>query len=603
VVKKTISIGGACGFWGESDMALSQFLEKAKLDYVVFDYLAEVTLSIMARARHKDPSKGYALDFVSRVLKPNLREIANQNVKIISNAGGMNPRECGRAIETLIDEAGLALKVAVVTGDDLLARAEEFAAKGALDMFSLAPFPDPSSVASINAYLGAGPIAKALDLGADIVITGRCVDSAVTLGACMHAFGWSWDSWDLLATGSLVGHLIECGPQATGGNFTDWEDVVESLGDVGYPIAEISSDGTVTITKPEDTGGLVSVGTVGEQMLYEIGDPSTYLLPDVICDFRGVSFKQVGEDRVEVVGAKGRPAPKTLKVSVTYNDGWRAGSTFFFVGQDAAKKARAYADLAFERARSKLRAANLPGYTETEIELIGDGSSFGSNHPVYEPVDVAVKIAAKHPDSNAAGLLVKEAIGLALSAPPGLSNFSGTPSRPSPVVRLFSFLEPKQTITSEVEMNEQTMSVPQHLNFETTMAVSPTDEPETSLVDTETEFPLIALAWARSGDKGDKANIGILPRDSIFAEWIWRALSKEKIHQMFEHYLEGEIERYFMPGTGAMNIVLDRVLGGGGVASLRNDPQGKTYAQLLLQTPIALPATVAGFVGAGASVA
>ncbi|MEL7104044.1 MAG: acyclic terpene utilization AtuA family protein, partial [Pseudomonadota bacterium] len=356
MTERVVRIGGASGYWGESDMAVPQFLSAGDLDYIVFDYLAEVTMSIMARARAKTPHLGYATDFVSAVMKPNLKEIARQGVRIISNAGGVNPIACGAALEAIIAEQGLNLKVAVVAGDDLLDRAEELASQKFAEMFSDAPFPDVGKLASVNAYLGAFPVAEALAAGADIVVTGRCVDSAVTLGACIHEFGWRRDDLDLLANGSLAGHILECGPQATGGNYTDWEDVADTLYNVGYPITEISADGSFVCTKPGSTGGTVTVGTVGEQMLYEIGDPAAYMLPDVVCDFSQVELTQLTSDRVRVSGAKGRAVPDTYKVSATYEDGWRAGTVMFFYGEAASDKARAFADSVLLRARQKLRA-------------------------------------------------------------------------------------------------------------------------------------------------------------------------------------------------------------------------------------------------------
>ena len=585
---QTIRIGGASGFWGEADVGLPQFLAEGDLDYVVFDYLAEITMSIMARARAKDPDKGYAADWVTAVLRPNLAEVARQGVKLISNAGGVNPLACGAAVRALVAELGLDLKVAVITGDDLLTRAAEFT--GQREMFSGAAFPSAEAVASINAYLGAFPIARALDEGADIVITGRCVDSAVTLGACLHAFGWGRQEWDLLAAGSLAGHIIECGPQATGGNFTDWEEVAATIHEIGYPIAEIDVDGTCTISKPGGTGGAVTVGTVGEQMLYEIGDPQAYLLPDVSCDFSQVRLQETGPDKVRVTGALGRPAPATYKVSATYADGWRAGMVWFFVGADAGHKGRAFADAALARANEKLRALNAPAFDETLVEVIGDGSSFGAPGPSN---DVAVKIAVKHRDPAAAGLILKEATGLGLSAPPGLSGFSGGRPKPSPVIRLFSFLTPKSEVPLHLHLDGAVIDL--GVEPDSIVAGPPSRRfPETP-APAETTVPLIRLAWARSGDKGDKANVGILPRDPAWAPYIWAALDEDEIARRFAHYLAptGRVERFWMPGTGAMNILLHDVLGGGGVASLRNDPQGKTYGQILLQAEIPVPADVA----------
>ncbi len=256
-----IRIGGATGYWGDSDMALPQFLKAGGLDYIVFDYLAEITMSIMARQRAKDPALGYAADFVSAVLKPNLKEIALQRVKILSNAGGVNPVACGEAVRALVRRPGLDLKVAVVTGDDLMDRLSELSHM--TEMFSGEPLPPPEKIASMNAYLGSFPIAEALNRGADIVITGRSVDSAVTLGACIHAFDWRRSDFDRLAAGSLCGHILECGAQATGGNHTDWESVADRLFEIGYPIAEVSPDGSFSITKAPETGGAVTPGDGG----------------------------------------------------------------------------------------------------------------------------------------------------------------------------------------------------------------------------------------------------------------------------------------------------------------------------------------------------
>ena len=309
---KKIRIGGASGYWGESAMATPQLLSGGQIDYLVYDYLAEITMSIMARAKAKDLSKGYATDFVDSVMRDNLESIAKSGVKIISNAGGINPQACGENIRALIAQKGLDLKVAIITGDDLVSRKLEIAARKPVDMFSGDTFPDVDKIMSVNLYLGAFPIAKALEQGADIIITGRCVDSAVTLGACIYEFGWGLTDWNLLASGSLAGHILECGPQATGGNFTDWQEAGD-IGNIGYPIAEISADGRFVTTKPDGTGGCVNIGTISEQMLYEIGDPRAYALPDVICDFSDVTLTQIAKDRVEVSPAKGRPAPPTIK--------------------------------------------------------------------------------------------------------------------------------------------------------------------------------------------------------------------------------------------------------------------------------------------------
>ncbi len=586
--RKTIKIGGASGYWGESAMATPQLLKAGGLDYIVFDYLAEITMSIMARARAKDPSAGYAADFISAVMKPNLAEIARQGVRIIANAGGVNPEGCAAAVRALVKEAGLALKVGVIAGDDLMARKEEIAAAAPKEMFTSADLPALDKIASINAYLGAFPIAKALDMGADIVITGRCVDSAVTLGPCIHEFGWKADDWDLLAAGALAGHILECGPQATGGNFTDWEDAGD-IAAIGYPVGEISDDGTLVVTKPDGTGGIVNVGTVAEQLVYEIGDPQAYLLPDVVCDFSQVEITEAAPNRVRVSGAKGRPAPDAYKTSLTFEDGWRAGMLLSFIGMDADKKARLFADAAFERTRKTFRRFNAGDFTETSVETIGDPNR-----------EVTLKIAAKHADAMGVGLLLKETAGLGLATPPGLTIFSGGGRpKPSPVVRLFSCLMPKTDIDITIDVDGERCAFKDApgKKYDPSKFEHPVPPAAPAPGDT-IDVPLIKLAWARSGDKGDKANIGLIAREAEYLPYIWAALDETTIAKRFASFIEGgadasKVKRFYMPGPYAINFLIDAALGGGGVASLRNDPQGKAYAQMLLDYPISIPAELA----------
>lgn len=597
-MRKTIRIGGASGFWGDAALATPQLLATEDLDYLVYDYLAEITMSIMARARAADEQMGYATDFIATVLKPNIAEIARQGVKVIANAGGVNAGACAAAARQLIDEQGLDLKVAIVIGDDLMDRREAFAASGVTEMFSGDPFPAAATVASINAYLGAFPIAEALDRGADIVITGRCVDSAVTLGACVHAFRWGRTDYDRLAQGSLAGHLLECGTQATGGNYTDWEAVVDSLPEAGYPIAEVSSEGSVVITKPPGTGGTVTIGTVAEQMLYEIGDPQAYLLPDVACDFSSVELSQDAVDRVGVRGARGHGAPDGYKVSATYADGFRAGQVWTMYGRDADIKAEKLAQSVFTRARKMLRQAGLPDFTETSYEVIGSESHYGPARRVSNVREVDVKIAAKHASPRGIGVLLKEMVGMALTAPPGLTGFAGARPKPSPVVRLFSMIVPKGEIDISVELDGDVVSCedPPGEVFDPGTLVRP-EVPMAERSSDSVGVPLEALAWGRSGDKGNKANIGIIARQPEFVPWIARQITVERVTELFGHFLaverEEPVERFYLPGPHAFNFLLHDVLGGGGVASLRTDPQGKGYAQLLLAEPVAVPVELA----------
>ena len=588
---KKISIGGATGFWGETDMAMSQFLSEGNLDYIVFDYLAEITMSILARARASDPTLGYATDFVSAMVKPNLHRIAESGVKLISNAGGVNPEACGDALREVIAAGGLDLKVVVVRGDDLLDQLDTIEAAGGAEMFSGDVFPPKEKVASANAYIGAFPIAAALAGGADIVVTGRCVDSAVTLGACIHEFGWAADELDKLSAGSAIGHLIECGPQSTGGNFTDWEEVTDTLHNVGYPIAEVSSDGSCDIYKPKDTGGIVNRGTVAEQLLYEIGDPAAYTLPDVVCDFTQINLEQVADDRVRVTGARGRGVPSTYKTSMTWADGWRAGTTFWCIGRRAADKARIFAEEALVRTRSKIRAMGGYDFDDVAIDVIGEESFWGAHASADSSREVALKVACRHQDARAVGLLLRELSGVALGAPAGMAFFAGARAKPSPVIRLFSVLVDKSTLDLKLidESGAQAFDPPA-----TTDEISTFEEsiiPDTdSAMGALIEVPLEKLAWGRSGDKGDKANIGIIARKAEYLPWIAAKLTTDYVGDRFAHFMTSpDIDRYYMPGLPALNFLLHNALGGGGIASLRNDPQAKAYAQVLLDTPIAIP--------------
>ena len=594
-MSKTVNIAGASGYWGESAMATPQLLNAHKsgdirLDYIVYDYLAEITMSILARAKAKAPeTAGYARDFVDAVIRPHAPDIAETGIKLIANAGGVNPEACGKAARAVIADAGLGLKVAVITGDDLIQNFDAILAENPVDMFSGAALPPAERIASINAYLGAFPIAKALAAGADIIITGRVVDSAVTLGACIHEFGWGERDYDLLASGSLCGHILECGPQVTGGNFTDWE-LAGDVSEIGYPIAELRADGSFVTTKPPQTTGIVSVGTVSEQMLYEIGDPQAYLLPDVTCDFSDVTINQIAPDRVQVSPAKGRAAPSHYKTCLTYADGFRAGLYLTFIGNRAAEKAGAFANAAINRAENKLRASNLGAFKEVSQELIGDGSQMGSEAASME---VVMKVAVKHMDAKGVGVFLRELNGTYLATPPGLSAFTGAGRpKPSPVVRLFSYLTPKSDITVSIDVDGRILTHADSIFERSSAPVRPNPPGMTS---GKTEVTIEDLAWARSGDKGDKANIGVIARRPEYMAALWSALTPGRVGEIFGQFMENQaaIDRFYLPGSNAINFLMDKSLGGGGAASLRNDAQAKGFAQILLAQKISVPTDIA----------
>ena len=357
--QRTVRIGGASGFWGDSSVGAPQLVASGQIDYLVFDYLAELTMSILAAARQKNAALGYATDFVTVAMRAVLKDVVQRGIRVVSNAGGVNPQACAAALQTLAEELGVNVKIAVVTGDDVMPLIPQLreAKEPVRELQSGVPLPE--RVVTANAYLGALPVKAALDAGANVVITGRCVDSAVTLGVLMHEFGWSVDDYDRLAAGSLAGHIIECGCQATGGLFTDW-DSVPDWAHIGYPIVECRFDGDFTVTKPAGTGGLVAPAVVAEQILYEIGDPSAYLLPDVTCDFTGVTLVAEGPDRVSVSGARGRAPTSTYKVCATYVDGFKLSAQLTIVGFDADAKARRTGEAILERTSELLKRARTP---------------------------------------------------------------------------------------------------------------------------------------------------------------------------------------------------------------------------------------------------
>ena len=601
--RKSVKIGGASGYWGDSPIATPQLLSVRGIDYIVYDYLAEITMSLLARAMMKDPAKGYATDFVDNVVAPHITQIADKGIKLISNAGGLNPLACAQAVREQIKAQGLNLKVGVVTGDDLRAKIPEIAKTQPTEMFSGENFPDPSTMASMNAYLGAFPIASALSADADIVITGRCVDSAVTLGVCIHEFGWSRQDYDLLASGSLAGHILECGRQATGGNFTDWKNAGD-IASIGYPIATIEPSGKFTVSKPDNTSGLVSVGTVCEQMLYEIGDPQNYELPDVVCDFSSVQCTQTNENEVTVTPARGQAPSASYKVCATVLDGFRTGTMMTFYGEDADLKAQAFGDAVFKSANRTLRSLNAPEFTQTSMEILGSDSQFGkvpgdSTTAHHAHQEVVLKIAARHKTPLEGGILLKEISGLGLASPPGLSGFRAGAPKPMPVVRLFSCLLPKTRIETKIHVEDRAIAYDEPANTHTPhpATVRPTPPAITTKKEPTIEVPLIKLAWGRSGDKGNRANIGLIARDPAIWPWLVHRLDEQFIANAMAHFIDEDdsvqaVTRYLLPGTHSINFLIENVLGGGGIASLRNDPQGKGFAQIILRKTICVPQSI-----------
>ncbi|MES2190846.1 MAG: acyclic terpene utilization AtuA family protein [Pseudomonadota bacterium] len=590
---KVVRIGGASGFWGDSSLGAPQLVESGQIDYLVFDYLAELTMSILAGARLKKPELGYATDFVGVAMKAVLRDVVDKGIRVVSNAGGVNPEGCAVALAALAKEQGIDLKIAVVTGDDVMPLLPALRESGEVkEMQSGAALPE--KVLTANAYLGALPVKAALDAGAQVVITGRCVDSAVTLGVLMHEFGWRSTDYDLLAAGSLAGHILECGCQATGGLHTDW-DTVPGWDSMGYPIAECRADGSFVLGKPEDTGGKITPAVIAEQMLYEISDPATYILPDVICDFTQVTMAQAGSQRVEVRGARGRAPTASYKVCATYVQGFKSSAQLTIVGFDAVAKARRTGAAILDRTGTLLEKARFGPYSATNIEVLGAESCYGPHGRAEGTREAILRVTVTHAKKEALDIFAREIAPAGTSWAPGTTGAGGRPSA-SPSIRQFSFLLDKTRLTPTLNHDGQSVPVaqpqgeanPKPASRSTAGRVTE-DHVETGGPSTMIEVPLIRLAYARSGDKGDISNIGVIARQPGFLPLLRAQVTEANVAAWLAHLVKGKVTRFEVPGIQAFNFVCEQALGGGGMASLRNDPLGKGMAQILLAMPVQVP--------------
>jgi hypothetical protein len=443
-----IRIANGQGFWGDWLEAPVRLIEQGPIDYLVLDYLAEVTMSILQKQRKSDPALGYARDFpplIGRIAKM----LRDRNVKVIANAGGINPIACAHEVRRLAP----GLKIAIVLGDDVLGRIDDFLADGQ-EMRNMDTGEPLSTIldkiTSANAYLGAFPIAQALDTGADVVITGRCADAALALAPMIHRFGWKPGDWNLLSAGIVAGHIIECGTQCTGGNcIADWQSIPDFT-NIGYPIVEAEPDGSFTITKHPGTGGRVSIETVTEQLLYEIGDPRQYITPDVVSDFTSIQLAQEGPDRVRANGITGRPQPEMLKLSISYAWGWKAIGTLVYSAPDALAKAQ----MADRIVRDRVQQLGL-AFDAIYTEFFGVNATHGPVAvPCQDPPEVQVRIGARGHDRKAVDRFTRELIPLVLSGPPtGTGYGEGRPSVRE-VIAYWPALIPRDLIQPHVEVIE-----------------------------------------------------------------------------------------------------------------------------------------------------
>jgi len=454
-MKEKIRIAAGQGFWGDLPDAPVRQVEEGPIDYLMLDYLAEVTMSIMQKQKARDPKAGYARDFVS-LMKRILPACVERDIKVVANAGGVNVEGCAAAVREVARELGLGgkLKIGIVTGDDILDRVDSFLAQGIelRNMDTGEPLTTVRDrIQSANAYLGAAPIVEALNQGARVVITGRATDTGLTLGPMIHEFGWAGDDWNKLAAGTIAGHIIECGAQCSGGNCQyEWQSIPD-LANVGFPIAEASADGTFVITKHECTGGRVNLPSVKEQLVYEMGDPRGYITPDCVADFTTVRLLDDGADRVRVFGIKGRPATDTLKVSISYSAGYKAVGTLVYAWPDAYQKAKAADSIL----RARLNRLGLR-FDQILTEYVGANATHGplAGEPSPDLAEVQLRVGVRGDDRNAIERFTKEIAPLILTGPPAVTGFAGGRPKVEEIVAYWPALIPKSQIMSNVEVIE-----------------------------------------------------------------------------------------------------------------------------------------------------
>lgn len=452
-MKQKVRIAAGQGFWGDLPEAPVRQVEGGPIDYLMLDYLAEVTMSIMQKQRSRDPSAGYAKDFVP-LMKQILPTCVERNIRVTANAGGVNVEGCASAVKDLARELGLGgkLRIGIVTGDDIMPKLEELLGRG-IELRNMDTGAALSTVRdriqSANVYLGAGPMLKALNGGAQIVITGRATDTGLTLAPLMHEFGWAADDWNKVAAGTIAGHIIECGAQCSGGNCQyEWRSI-PNLADVGFPIVEASSDGTFVITKHERTGGWVTIPSVKEQLVYEMGDPHSYITPDCVADFTTVRLEYEGRDRVRVYGIAGGPATDTYKVSISYSAGYKAVGTLVYSWPDAYDKARA----ADRILRTRLDRLGLK-FDQILTEFVGANATHGplAGEPSPDLPEVQLRVGVRSEDRKAVERFTKEIAPLVLTGPPGVTGFAGGRPKVEEIVAYWPALIPKAEITPIVDV-------------------------------------------------------------------------------------------------------------------------------------------------------
>lgn len=592
-MKSQIRIGNAGGFWGDDLNAFRRQLMGGQLDYISIDFLAEITMSILRKQQLKNPQMGYVTDFV-QMIGENAEELYRKGVKVLTNAGGINPLECGRQVARLLKEKNIPLKIAVVTGDNILAEIPHLRKEGISfhNMENGKPFEEVEGrIQSANTYIGMWPLVRALETGADIVIAGRVTDTSITMAPMAYEFGWQPGDFDKIASALVAGHIIECGAQVTGGNYSDWRKVT-SWDNMAYPIIEVQPDSTFVVTRHPGTGGLVNADTVREQLVYEMGNPAAYISPDVIADFRSIRLKEEDPDRVKVSGIKGYAPTPFLKVSMAYQEGYVSSGSIIISAPDALNKARTFASIFWNRLGLDFQKAHTAyqGYNSCHLNLAHD----------IEPNEILLTFSIYDEDLKKHEVFSKSIAPLILSGPPGVAVTGGRPHIKT-VLSYWPALIPKEKIMARIHLlnengdPEAEDSFPSLTGQEAEFVELTDDTVQIATKGSPGSFQggkkvkLYELCLARSGDKGDTANIGLLARSQEIYTWMKQHISASFVKYLFRETCHGKVVRYELDNLWGLNFLLEESLDGGGTRSLMADPQGKTFAQALLNVEVTAP--------------
>jgi len=595
---RQIKIGNAGGFWGDDLKAFKRQLIGGELDYIVADYLAEITMSILRKQNIKNPKLGYVTDFVDQILD-NAELIKEKRVKVISNAGGINPIECAKNIIQGLQEKNIELKICIVDGDNIYDNIKEFYpnVSSFKNLETDEDFEDiKDKVESANVYLGLIPIVTALEAGADIIIAGRITDTSLAMAPAFYEFGWNVNDWDKIASSLVAGHIIECGAQASGGNYTDWHKV-KRWDNFGYPIICINNDGTFEVTKHKNTGGLINSDTIKEQLLYEMGDPGYYISPDVVVDFTNIKLEEIGSDRVRVYGVKGKPSTSSYKVSMSYRDGYKASGSIIISGANALKKAETIKSLFWKRLDLD--------FTKTNSEYVGFNACHKELAPAIEPNEILLKLSVFDYDKTKINEFSKSIAPIILSAPLGIAVTGGRPAVQK-VMAYWPALIDKKHINTFVKVLDKSGEIIKTIEvasltgceIDSASEASSTKQVSSSKYNKSgielsnknlTKVKFSKLCLARSGDKGNMVNVGIIARNKDVYGFISKHITADFVKYMFEDLCNGKVYRYNLDNLLALNFLLESSLDGGGTKSLMIDAQGKTFASAFLNQEIEIP--------------